>query len=725
MATTVDTLLVRIEADMSDLSRGLKKVQRDVDRSSSKIGGSLKKIGGAMKGLVAAALVRQGFIAGKAMIDLASDIEEMQGKSKVVFGRFRAETVEALEQFGNEVGRSTHELEGMAASIQDTFVPMGFARGEASKLSVELTKLAVDVASFNNASDTETMAAFQSALVGNHETVRRFGVIITETTLNQELMRMGVEKGTKAATEAEKVQARLNLITEGTSDAAGDAARTSDSYANTLRGLKAEFSELAGELGTIFLPIMTKILSAFTEGVKKAKAFLQEMGIIKTPLGEELAKLNGELEVAEQSLNEAATAYAAAVTAANSVNADQFAGHTVDGARMSVDLLTEAYDKLYARRLIVAEEFAMNLPVPDSGQIFPNEGGTSGGTSGGGSGTTTTEAAKQLKAFKAADKARRHSLMLENSLSAARQRGDEDAIRSAIKAIEVNKLRSKFALVAAGDEMPALVALGAEIGNLIFAEEQRAKILKSQREAQQELNASGEAGLGFVRANIDLLYEHEQVQKNLNVAKQQGSISEKQYREAMALVAETIKELNPLYKSMRDEANAAFEKTADALTDMVMKGKFDLKSLGNIFKSTIKEMIADALKAQIIKPMLRGIFGGIGGAIGGPLGGIFTGIGQSADGGSLNRGVPQIVGERGPELIVPKASSNILNNHNTKNAMGGGAATIVNQTINVSAGVSQTVRAEMVSLLPRFKQETLSSVLDAKRRGGSFGNAFA
>jgi hypothetical protein len=200
MATTVDTLLVRIEADMSDLSRGLKKVQRDVDRSSSKIGGSLKKIGGAMKGLVAAALVRQGFIAGKAMIDLASDIEEMQGKSKVVFGRFRAETVEALEQFGNEVGRSTHELEGMAASIQDTFVPMGFARGEASKLSVELTKLAVDVASFNNASDTETMAAFQSALVGNHETVRRFGVIITETTLNQELMRMGVEKGTKAAT---------------------------------------------------------------------------------------------------------------------------------------------------------------------------------------------------------------------------------------------------------------------------------------------------------------------------------------------------------------------------------------------------------------------------------------------------------------------------------------------------------------------------------------------
>ena len=77
----------------------------------------------------------------------------------------------------------------MASTVQDTFVPLGFARNEASDLSVQLTKLAVDVASFNNASDTETMRAFQSAIVGNHETVRRFGIVITEATLQQELNR--------------------------------------------------------------------------------------------------------------------------------------------------------------------------------------------------------------------------------------------------------------------------------------------------------------------------------------------------------------------------------------------------------------------------------------------------------------------------------------------------------------------------------------------------------
>ena len=64
-----------------------------------------------------------------------------------------------------------------------------------------------------------------------------------------------------------------------------------------------------------------------------------------------------------------------------------------------------------------------------------------------------------------------------------------------------------------------------------------------------------------------------------------------------------------------------------------------------------------------------------------------------------------------------------MNNSNSK-GFGGGSTTVVNQTINVSAGVSQTVRAEMISLLPSFKQETMSGVADAKRRGGSYGRAF-
>ena len=137
-------------------------------------------------------------------------------KAKVVFGSNFGAVEKTLDDFGNQVGRATHNLVAMASSVQDTFVPMGFSRKEASGLSVQLSKLAVDVASFNNASDVDTMRAFQSAIVGNHETVRRFGVVITEATLKQELNRMGITKSMKEVTNAEKVQARLNLIIDGT-----------------------------------------------------------------------------------------------------------------------------------------------------------------------------------------------------------------------------------------------------------------------------------------------------------------------------------------------------------------------------------------------------------------------------------------------------------------------------------------------------------------------------
>tara|TARA_R100000654_G_scaffold35691_2_gene61181 strand:+ start:492 stop:2447 length:1956 start_codon:yes stop_codon:yes gene_type:complete len=280
MATTVDTLLVRIEADMSDLKKQLKRVERDVNKSTGSIAAAFKRMGPAIGAVAGALVVRQLGRMGMAAINLAGDVEEMQAKSSVVFGTFRDQVVSDLDEFGNAVGRSTHKLEEMASSVQDTFVPMGFARGEAAKLSVALTKLAVDTASFNNANDVETMRAFQSAIVGNHETVRRFGVVITEATLKQELFRMGITKNIKEVTNAEKVQARLNLITAGLQDAQGDAARTADSFTNQTKALKDEFFDLSVEIGTQLIPVALELVEILREGIKIARSFGIAIGFL-------------------------------------------------------------------------------------------------------------------------------------------------------------------------------------------------------------------------------------------------------------------------------------------------------------------------------------------------------------------------------------------------------------------------------------------------------------
>jgi len=198
----------------------------------------------------------------------AGDAEEIANKFNVVFGD-NADAVKTwAEAYGNSVGRATSSIMQFASTLQDTFVPMGFARSEATQLSTELTKLAIDVASFNNAADADVLNAFQSALVGNHETVRRYGIVITEASLQQEALRSGIVETNRPLTNQEKIQARLNLLMAGSQDAIGDAARTQESYANQVKALTEQWKEFSEELGEKLLPMITSLVGAMADLLK-------------------------------------------------------------------------------------------------------------------------------------------------------------------------------------------------------------------------------------------------------------------------------------------------------------------------------------------------------------------------------------------------------------------------------------------------------------------------
>lgn len=256
--TAVRTL--RIDIDQTgDAGKGIKGIAGSLGKLTSVVGIAAAGIG-ALTGITIGL--------GAKLLGLGSDAAEMGSKFNVVFGESAPRVVAELDKFGDAVGRSKFELMEMASLTQDTFVPMGFARDKAADLSVSLVKLAVDVASFDNKLDTEVMADFQSAMIGNHETVRKYGIIITQVTLGQELMNMGVAGGVKEATEAEKVQARLNIIYAGTTDAQGDAAATAGGWANQMRALGATVSEAATAMGSELLPVVLPLLQNFVIWVK-------------------------------------------------------------------------------------------------------------------------------------------------------------------------------------------------------------------------------------------------------------------------------------------------------------------------------------------------------------------------------------------------------------------------------------------------------------------------
>jgi len=251
-----------------------KSQMRDVEQSQSKLTQGIiknhKKIGLAMAGIGAAILG-----VGALSIKAASDVEEMTSKFDVVFGEMSDQVKDWAEVTAKAMGRSRFAMMGMAATIQDTFLPMGFASDTAAEMATTLTELAIDVGSFNNKLDEDVIRDFQSALVGNHETVRKYGIVITEARLQQEILNQGWVENKEDITAAMQVQARMNLILAGTTDAQGDAIRTADSFANRTKALNAQMTELKVLIGQGLLPIITPFIEKLTAVVTKITEWMQ------------------------------------------------------------------------------------------------------------------------------------------------------------------------------------------------------------------------------------------------------------------------------------------------------------------------------------------------------------------------------------------------------------------------------------------------------------------
>jgi phage-related minor tail protein len=146
----------------------------------------------------------------------------------------------------------------------------------------------------------------------------------------------------------------------------------------------------------------------------------------------------------------------------------------------------------------------------------------------------------------------------------------------------------------------------------------------------------------------------------------------------------------------------------------VIKGTVSAK---DAFRDMANSIISDLTRMLIKKYITDQLFGFVTSAISGTPSATPTG---KAIGGSVQRGQAYMVGERGAELFVPSRSGSIVPN----DKLSGGAGVVVNQTINLSTGVAQTVRTEVLGMLPQIAEAAKGAVYDARRRGGQFGSAF-
>ena len=74
------------------------------------------------------------------------------------------------------------------------------------------------------------------------------------------------------------------------------------------------------------------------------------------------------------------------------------------------------------------------------------------------------------------------------------------------------------------------------------------------------------------------------------------------------------------------------------------------------------------------------------------------------------------VGEKGAELFIPATSGKIIPNHQ----LSGGGGIVINQSVNFATGVQDTVKNEVLQLLPDIAETSKAAVVEAMNRGGNF-----
>lgn len=221
------------------------------------------------------------FKLGKDAVAVASDISESQSKVQVVFGKSSGEVSKFAQTSAKSMGISKAAYLEAAGTLGNLFVSLKLPQGEAAKMSTRMIALASDMASFNNSTPEEALEALRSGLVGEAEPLRRFGVNLNDATLRQKALELGLVKTTKDALDpAVKAQATYALVLEQTKTAQGDFTRTSTGLANSQRILKAEFSDMQGELGEKLLPAAVKVTGAMIELIDFLDAHGKSVGIV-------------------------------------------------------------------------------------------------------------------------------------------------------------------------------------------------------------------------------------------------------------------------------------------------------------------------------------------------------------------------------------------------------------------------------------------------------------
>ena len=266
--TTAATITARLTLDSADYDRGMK----GAEKKASSLQNKLKSVGSTMASVgtkLTAGLTVPLVAAGGAMVKAASDLEESGNAVNVVFGDAKGILEDYAKTVSTTAGLSRAEFNQISAVTGAFLKNVGFNAAEAAKQTITLTERAADMASIFNTDVSQALNAIQSGLKGEFNPLEQFGVKLNAAAIEAKAMAMGLADANGEIDDAAKAQAALALVMEQTDQFAGDFVNTSDGLANSTKILKAQFTDMAAELGTKLLPAGLKVVGFLSDLIDK------------------------------------------------------------------------------------------------------------------------------------------------------------------------------------------------------------------------------------------------------------------------------------------------------------------------------------------------------------------------------------------------------------------------------------------------------------------------
>lgn len=231
-------------------------------------------------------------------VDLASQLTEVQNVVDTTFGDMASKvddfTKTSIQDFGMSeltVKQISSRFQALGTSIGISSEQVANGTAVANKalmsqnntlykttdsmadMSLNLTRLAGDMASFYDVDQADVAKSLQSIFSGTIAPLRRYGLDLTQATLSEWAMKNGLDANIKSMTQAEKVLLRYNYVMANTQAAQGDFAKTANTWANSVRVLKQEFQAWGSIIGSVIINALKPFVQALNKVMLKVISF--------------------------------------------------------------------------------------------------------------------------------------------------------------------------------------------------------------------------------------------------------------------------------------------------------------------------------------------------------------------------------------------------------------------------------------------------------------------